>query len=375
MPACFGAGCGTALSRAFLPQRSMCAISSLVCSDLLALDQIFAATRQRLQQLSQGSPGPVANRAMKVSPGVSLCPLPGAGGSWGLACPSSGTPRAGEGSVRVPEGWELWSGKPGGGMLPPRVMRLVPGRRHWGWSPGQFLCLGEGAGSEPPSQCCSHSTCPALLLPAPAAVRGSLQGPALPEGHTPALGPLHPHCGHCPVHQGPADGCVPPSRREPPPCPERNPTPCACSGPWPGAGAGSGAPQATQCHGASLAPRRGGGRPAGRECDRCHWTLPQPVPVRWHGAGGPAQCGALPGLSASRATDTVPAPGQMDRHRGQPGAVGLRLPQCVAAAGGSALPPPRASSAMAPQGKVKEQPHVPLLMGLRAGGLQGPGLW
>ncbi|KFQ70493.1 AP-4 complex accessory subunit tepsin, partial [Phaethon lepturus] len=46
--------------------RSMCAISSLMCSDLLSLDQIFAVTRQHLQQRSQGSPGPVANRAMKV---------------------------------------------------------------------------------------------------------------------------------------------------------------------------------------------------------------------------------------------------------------------------------------------------------------------
>ncbi|XP_076209697.1 AP-4 complex accessory subunit tepsin isoform X2 [Aptenodytes patagonicus] len=46
--------------------RSMCAISSLMCSDLLALDQIFAVTRQHLQQLSQGSPGPVANRATKI---------------------------------------------------------------------------------------------------------------------------------------------------------------------------------------------------------------------------------------------------------------------------------------------------------------------
>ncbi|KAM6403308.1 AP-4 complex accessory subunit tepsin [Rhynochetos jubatus] len=46
--------------------RSMCAISSLVCSDLLSLDQIFAVTRQRLRQLSQGSPGPVANRATKI---------------------------------------------------------------------------------------------------------------------------------------------------------------------------------------------------------------------------------------------------------------------------------------------------------------------
>ncbi|NXJ94964.1 AP4AT protein, partial [Corythaixoides concolor] len=46
--------------------RSMCAISSLVCSDLLSLDQIFAVTRQRLRQLSRGSPGPVANRATKI---------------------------------------------------------------------------------------------------------------------------------------------------------------------------------------------------------------------------------------------------------------------------------------------------------------------
>ncbi|NXJ11481.1 AP4AT protein, partial [Odontophorus gujanensis] len=46
--------------------RSMSAISSLMCSDLLALDQIFAGTRHHLQQLSQGSPGPVANRATKI---------------------------------------------------------------------------------------------------------------------------------------------------------------------------------------------------------------------------------------------------------------------------------------------------------------------
>ncbi|KAM6118829.1 AP-4 complex accessory subunit tepsin [Phoenicopterus ruber ruber] len=46
--------------------RSMCAVSSLMCSDLLSPDQIFAVTRQRLQQLSRGSPGPVANRATKI---------------------------------------------------------------------------------------------------------------------------------------------------------------------------------------------------------------------------------------------------------------------------------------------------------------------
>ncbi|NWS23791.1 AP4AT protein, partial [Polioptila caerulea] len=46
--------------------RSMCAISALGCSDLLSPEQIFVATRQRLQHLSQGSPGPVANRATKM---------------------------------------------------------------------------------------------------------------------------------------------------------------------------------------------------------------------------------------------------------------------------------------------------------------------
>ncbi|XP_058708617.1 AP-4 complex accessory subunit tepsin isoform X1 [Poecile atricapillus] len=46
--------------------RSMSAISALGCSDLLSPEQIFAVTRQRLQHLSQGSPGPVANRATKM---------------------------------------------------------------------------------------------------------------------------------------------------------------------------------------------------------------------------------------------------------------------------------------------------------------------
>ncbi|NXK72703.1 AP4AT protein, partial [Amazona guildingii] len=46
--------------------RSMGALSSLMCSDLLSLDQIVAGTRQPLQQLSQGSPGPVTNRATKI---------------------------------------------------------------------------------------------------------------------------------------------------------------------------------------------------------------------------------------------------------------------------------------------------------------------
>uniref|UniRef100_A0A8C4W4F3 AP-4 complex accessory subunit Tepsin n=1 Tax=Gopherus evgoodei TaxID=1825980 RepID=A0A8C4W4F3_9SAUR len=46
--------------------RSMCAISSLLCSDLLAHEQISVITRPHLQQLSQRSPGPVANKATKL---------------------------------------------------------------------------------------------------------------------------------------------------------------------------------------------------------------------------------------------------------------------------------------------------------------------
>ncbi|XP_023802745.1 AP-4 complex accessory subunit tepsin, partial [Cyanistes caeruleus] len=46
--------------------RSMSAISALGCSDLLSAEQIFAVTQQHLQHLSQGSPGPVANRATKM---------------------------------------------------------------------------------------------------------------------------------------------------------------------------------------------------------------------------------------------------------------------------------------------------------------------
>ncbi|XP_066474244.1 AP-4 complex accessory subunit tepsin isoform X2 [Tiliqua scincoides] len=46
--------------------RAMCAIYSLMCSDLLPHDQILAITQQHLQELSQESPGPVANKATKI---------------------------------------------------------------------------------------------------------------------------------------------------------------------------------------------------------------------------------------------------------------------------------------------------------------------
>ncbi|XP_036072862.1 AP-4 complex accessory subunit Tepsin isoform X1 [Oryzias melastigma] len=49
-----------------LQMRALCAISCLMTSDLLSLEQMFGATRRRLHQLSDGSRGPVANKATKI---------------------------------------------------------------------------------------------------------------------------------------------------------------------------------------------------------------------------------------------------------------------------------------------------------------------
>ncbi|XP_045925083.1 AP-4 complex accessory subunit tepsin isoform X2 [Micropterus dolomieu] len=46
--------------------RSLCAISCLMTSDLLSLEQMFGATQRKLHQLSEGAPGPVANKATKI---------------------------------------------------------------------------------------------------------------------------------------------------------------------------------------------------------------------------------------------------------------------------------------------------------------------
>ncbi|XP_061471741.1 AP-4 complex accessory subunit tepsin isoform X2 [Rhineura floridana] len=46
--------------------RAMCAIYSLMCSDLLSHNQVFAITQQHLQELSKESPGSVANKATKI---------------------------------------------------------------------------------------------------------------------------------------------------------------------------------------------------------------------------------------------------------------------------------------------------------------------
>ncbi|XP_031147287.1 AP-4 complex accessory subunit tepsin isoform X1 [Sander lucioperca] len=46
--------------------RALCAESCLMTSDLLSLEQMFGATHRRLRQLSDGAPGPVANKATKI---------------------------------------------------------------------------------------------------------------------------------------------------------------------------------------------------------------------------------------------------------------------------------------------------------------------
>ncbi|XP_054877224.1 AP-4 complex accessory subunit Tepsin isoform X2 [Poeciliopsis prolifica] len=46
--------------------RALCAVACLMTSDLLALEQTFRATQLRLRQLSEGPPGPVANKATKI---------------------------------------------------------------------------------------------------------------------------------------------------------------------------------------------------------------------------------------------------------------------------------------------------------------------
>lgn len=46
--------------------RALCAVACLMTSDLLSLEQMFGATQRRLNQLSEGAPGPVANKATKI---------------------------------------------------------------------------------------------------------------------------------------------------------------------------------------------------------------------------------------------------------------------------------------------------------------------
>ncbi|XP_077481200.1 AP-4 complex accessory subunit Tepsin isoform X2 [Stigmatopora argus] len=46
--------------------RALCAVACLMSADLLSLEQIFGATQRRLRQLSEGPPGPVANKATKI---------------------------------------------------------------------------------------------------------------------------------------------------------------------------------------------------------------------------------------------------------------------------------------------------------------------
>ncbi|XP_054455303.1 AP-4 complex accessory subunit Tepsin [Anoplopoma fimbria] len=49
-----------------IQMRVLCAVSCLLTSDLLSLEQMFGATQRRLRQLSEGASGPVANKATKI---------------------------------------------------------------------------------------------------------------------------------------------------------------------------------------------------------------------------------------------------------------------------------------------------------------------
>ncbi|CAJ1080759.1 AP-4 complex accessory subunit tepsin isoform X3 [Xyrichtys novacula] len=49
-----------------IKMRALCAVSCLMTSDLLSLEQMFGVTQRRLRQLSEGAPGPVANKATKI---------------------------------------------------------------------------------------------------------------------------------------------------------------------------------------------------------------------------------------------------------------------------------------------------------------------
>ncbi|XP_051925645.1 AP-4 complex accessory subunit Tepsin isoform X3 [Hippocampus zosterae] len=46
--------------------RALCAVACLMTTDLLSLEHIFGATQHLLRQLSEGPPGPVANKATKI---------------------------------------------------------------------------------------------------------------------------------------------------------------------------------------------------------------------------------------------------------------------------------------------------------------------
>ncbi|KAG7226397.1 hypothetical protein INR49_013808 [Caranx melampygus] len=56
-----------------IKMRALCAVACLMTSDLLSLEQMFGATQRKLCQLSEGTPGPVANKATKEVQDVGVC--------------------------------------------------------------------------------------------------------------------------------------------------------------------------------------------------------------------------------------------------------------------------------------------------------------
>uniref|UniRef100_A0A8C5UG47 AP-4 complex accessory subunit Tepsin n=1 Tax=Malurus cyaneus samueli TaxID=2593467 RepID=A0A8C5UG47_9PASS len=274
-------------------QRSMCAISALGCSDLLSPEQIFAVTRQRLQHLSQGSPGPVANRATKVILGTSLCPIPGAGlvapgthssWEWLHACPRR------VGLAAFPR-----SSKPGQDDAPPE-----PWDGHW----GQSLCLGTAARAKPLSQM-PLSLRPSRSCPRCCGSSRRCAGQPSPRAPRP---PSAPSAGSArdllmDIPALPSDSFLTPLSPAPTP---------AAPGEEPGVGS-----EPPRQPGAAVpaVPASRTGQQAGRG------TQPQPVLLP-HGAGArPGPCSA----NSRRRADTGPAQRWGHRHGGDPAAIGLRL--------------------------------------------------
>uniref|UniRef100_F7GCA2 Uncharacterized protein n=1 Tax=Ornithorhynchus anatinus TaxID=9258 RepID=F7GCA2_ORNAN len=113
--------------------RALAAIFSVGCSDLLSQDQLFLVTRPRLQQLSEAGPGPVANKATKVSgdpsprpqptPPLHRAPLQPGDSAWAGGHRSPG-PQCGRMESRLPH--PLFLSVPPPGPDPAAFRGLVP---------------------------------------------------------------------------------------------------------------------------------------------------------------------------------------------------------------------------------------------------------
>ncbi|XP_033896415.3 AP-4 complex accessory subunit Tepsin isoform X3 [Acipenser ruthenus] len=97
--------------------RCLCALACLMSTDLLSLDRIFAVTQKPLLQLSEGSAGPVANKATKLLRQFEALTAGGrlnsstSSSSLPATCPQllDGSPESrGSGALLLPSHTSLW---------------------------------------------------------------------------------------------------------------------------------------------------------------------------------------------------------------------------------------------------------------------------